>query len=66
MLSQIIIVITKIYQKEIIKEWKLNDGSVDLKEQLYGAESKIMEVKNGIGYLKLELSPLNSYIFRLK
>ena len=51
---------------EIIKEWKLNDGSVDLKEQLYGAESKIMEVKNGIGYLKLELSPLNSYIFRLK
>ncbi len=50
---------------EVISVWKMKDGSIDLSEKLYGSESYILIVKDGIGYVKLKLSPLNSYIFEL-
>jgi len=50
---------------EISKEWKLEDGTYDLEDGLYGSKQNL-HVINGIGNIDVHLNPLESYIFELK
>ena len=50
---------------DIIKEWKLKDGNYALEEQLYGSKSSL-NVKNGVGVVKVTLKPSESLIFKIK
>ena len=49
---------------EIIKTWKLKDGSYTMVDQLYG-EKSIMKVENGEGVLGVEIGKSESFIFKL-
>ena len=49
---------------DIIKKWKLKDGSFVLTDQLYGTKVA-MNVVNGEGKVQLKLEPSESYILKL-
>ncbi|TAJ14544.1 alpha-amylase [Marinilabiliaceae bacterium JC017] len=49
----------------IIKDWELTDGTYQLIDQLYGSQAELV-VENGIGTVKTELQPLQSFIYALK
>ena len=49
---------------DIIKKWKLKDGSFVLTDQLYGSKVA-MNVVNGEGKVQLKLEPSESYILKL-
>lgn len=51
--------------KEIIQEWKLQDGNYVVVDGLYGAEKQLI-VQNGLGQIMVALHPLESFIFVLK
>jgi len=50
--------------QDVIETWKLKDGSYSLKDQLYGSENKL-EVKDGVGLIKMSIKPSESFIFKL-
>lgn len=50
---------------QIIKNWKLKDGNYNLIDQLYG-NKKVMQVKNGIGIIEVEIGKSESFIFKLQ
>lgn len=50
---------------EVIKEWKLKDGSYELKEQLYSKTTATLVVQNGEGQVRLKIAPSESFIFSL-
>ena len=45
---------------------EIADGSINLEEKLYGTHSNIMKIEDGVGFVKMKISPLYSYIFELK
>jgi glycosidase len=51
---------------EIISTWKLKDGTYTVKDQLYNKVTKKLIVKNGVGYINLQLDTLTSYIFKVE
>ena len=51
---------------DLIKEWKLKDGTYKMKEQLYQTAEFELIVSGGIGKVKLEVKPLESFILSLK
>jgi glycosidase len=52
--------------EEIIREWKLTDGSYEMAEVLEEASDASLEVENGAGRIAIKLRPLESNIFVLK
>ncbi len=52
--------------KTIIKAWNLKDGNYQFIDQLYGKTPSKLIVKNGIGVIKIKLSPLESLILKLE
>jgi len=51
--------------RELIGEWKLDDGQYPVTELLYGAETPGLEIRDGEGYVPIALDPLESVIFQL-
>ena len=51
---------------DIIKKWNLNDGDYDTLDQLYNKESFKLNVIEGKGFITLKLSPLESFILKVK
>lgn len=49
---------------EVIKEWKLKDGTYLLTEQLYGV-AHTLKVTNGVGTVKISLKGSESFILKL-
>ena len=50
----------------IIKEWKLKDGSYKVLDQLYKKNSSVLKVENGLGTMKVTILPSESFIFSLE
>lgn len=50
---------------ELIKEWKLKDGSYTIADILYSKTTTQLIVKNGIGIMKVTIKPSESFIFKL-
>lgn len=48
--------------EEIIGEWGLQEGTYTLRDQLKGAEEKILNVYQGVGEVRIDLQPLESQI----
>jgi glycosidase len=51
---------------DVISEWKLKDGSYDLKEELYQTVEAKLNVKDGQGTIKISIPASESFIFSLK
>ncbi|HBH49458.1 MAG TPA: alpha-amylase [Bacteroidales bacterium] len=51
---------------EIVANWKLEDGSYTLTDQLYGQESLKLSVEGGLGKVRIDLNPLESFILALE
>ena len=51
---------------DIINNWGLKEGSYETVEQLYSQKNSLLEVKNGIGIMKIEIEPLESCIFKIQ
>ena len=52
--------------EDIVSKWQLKNASYSIKEQLYGDVNTILKVENNIGTIKVNLEPLESYIFSLE
>jgi glycosidase len=53
-----------IVPQDVIANWKLNDGSYTVKDQLYGSTA-ILNVVGGKGTIHLNIKPSESFIFKL-
>ncbi|WP_232520884.1 alpha-amylase family glycosyl hydrolase [Flagellimonas nanhaiensis] len=51
--------------EEIIAEWELKNQDYNLKEELYGQVTPVLQVSQGRGSISLELAPLKSYILKV-
>lgn len=51
--------------EEVIKEWKLSKGNHQIKDVLYGSE-RTMKVENGRGQVRVDINPLESFIYKLQ
>lgn len=52
--------------KDIINKWGLKEGSNTTVEQLYSQNNASLEIKEGIGIMKIEIEPLESFIFKIQ
>ena len=52
--------------KDIIVKWNLKDDCYDTEDQIYHNNKPILEVKDGIGHLRVDLDPLESFILKIK
>ena len=50
----------------IVQAWNLNDGKYQLREVLYDQNSFELIVKDGLGFVKLKIDPLASYLLNLE
>jgi glycosidase len=50
--------------EEIIRKWGLSEGDFPINDVLYASEH-VLKVKNGIGILRVDINPLESFIFEL-
>jgi hypothetical protein len=50
--------------KDIVSEWKLNDGSYTVSDILTSGSYDLI-VKNGVAFVELDLEPLESHILKL-
>ncbi len=50
--------------KALIKQWQLKEGEYQLTDQLYGGTNQL-SIKDGMGIVKMNLSPLQSYIYKI-
>lgn len=50
---------------EIIESWKLQEGTFLAEDQLYKEYKSNMVVKDGLGIIRIKLTPLESYILKL-
>lgn len=51
---------------DIIKTWKLKDGTYTLKDQLYGKSKAVLHVVNGEGKVALNVLPSESFLLELQ
>jgi len=51
---------------DIINKWGLKEGSYATVDQLYSQNNASVEVKDGIGIMKIEIEPLESFIFKIQ
>ncbi|GGD14501.1 O-glycosyl hydrolase family 13 [Hyunsoonleella pacifica] len=52
--------------KDIISKWKLINGNYKLEDQLFYNFNPTLNVENGLGSIKIQLKPLESFILKLK
>ena len=52
--------------ESIVQTWNLHDGKYQLTDQLYDQNSFELIVKDGLGFVKLKIDPLASYILKLE
>jgi glycosidase len=52
--------------KDIISKWKLINGNYKLEDQLFYSFNPTLNVENGLGSIKIQLKPLESFILKLK
>lgn len=50
--------------EDIITKWRLSKGNHSITDVLYGSEH-VLKVENGIGELRVDINPLESFIFEL-
>ncbi|HMB64616.1 MAG TPA: alpha-amylase family glycosyl hydrolase, partial [Eudoraea sp.] len=50
--------------EEIIETWRLQEGPHEIREALYGSKTSL-HVADGVGKIKINLVPLESFIFQL-
>lgn len=48
--------------EDIVKKWKLSEGEHLIKDVLYGSE-RTLKVENGRGEVRIDINPLESFIF---
>ncbi len=51
---------------DLAEKWQLKDGDYLLTDQLYGEEKAILRVKEGDARMRVDLKPLQSFIFKLE
>ncbi|MGB7395614.1 MAG: alpha-amylase family glycosyl hydrolase [Pricia sp.] len=51
--------------EDIIAKWQLSDGEHPIKDVLYGSE-QTLKVENGRGEVRVDINPLESFIFKVK
>lgn len=51
---------------EVVSKWNLNLDSYQLEEQLYGALNSVLTIQDGVGHIKLQVAPLQSFILKLE
>ena len=51
--------------EDIVQKWQLSEGKHKLKEVLYGRR-RTLKVENGIGKFRVDIDPLESFIFKLE
>jgi len=49
---------------DLMAQWKLQDGTYVLTDQLYGSKNELL-VEQGTGFLKVALEPLQSFIYQV-
>lgn len=52
--------------KSVISSWNLSDGSHQTKDQLYNIYSSILKVEDGLGIIRIDLKPLESFILKVQ
>lgn len=52
--------------ENIISRWKLSDGNYKTVDQLYNQFTSTLDIKNGVGIVKLRLNALESFILKIK
>ncbi|RRQ50430.1 alpha-amylase [Maribacter algicola] len=50
--------------KEILEQWKLKEGTYEIKDALYGIRNKL-NIIAGEGHIEVSLEPLESFIFEI-
>ncbi len=51
--------------EDIVQKWKLSEGNHQIKDVLYGSEHTL-KVHNGRGEVRVDINPLESFIFKVK
>lgn len=51
--------------EDIVQKWKLSEGDHLIKDVLYGSE-RTLKVENGRGEVRVDINPLESFIFKLQ
>lgn len=51
---------------DLIEKWQLKDGDYLLTDQLFGEATAVLKVKNGNARMRVDIQPLESFIFRLE
>ena len=51
--------------QHIIEKWDLRDGSYSATDQLYNSQKTDLKVENGVGSMRVDLKPLESFVFKL-
>lgn len=51
--------------EDIIQKWHLNDGAYPLKDQLYLKDNTELIVASGVGTIRVNIAPSESFIFKL-
>ena len=51
---------------DIINKWGLKEGFYATVEQLYSQKNASLEVNGSIGFMKIEIEPLESFIFKIQ
>ncbi|MDY7394455.1 alpha-amylase family glycosyl hydrolase [Aureibaculum sp. 2210JD6-5] len=52
--------------KDVIEKWNLKDGSYSTEDQIYHKHKPTLEVRDGVGYIRIELDTLESVILKLE
>ncbi|QTD38340.1 alpha amylase C-terminal domain-containing protein [Polaribacter batillariae] len=50
---------------EIIKKWNLTSNKYQLKDQLYNTKTFDLEIKNGVGVVKMNMNHLESFVLKM-
>ena len=51
--------------EDTIQEWKLANGEYQTEDQIYKEFKSILKIQNGLGTIKIQLKPLESFILKL-
>src|SRR5690606_36414666 len=51
---------------DVVSKWNLKEGLYQLTDQLYQKNSVQLKISNGVGIVKVKISPSESFIFELK
>lgn len=52
--------------QDIIAKWHFKNGQYQTKDQLYQTYSPILKVENGLGTIRIDVKPLESFILQIK